>query len=282
MKRRNLLLTSSAILFVLVGSAGALSQTRAGDPPANERTDEDEQEYNPEEIGKLPAPSGAPVIVGADLPDRPAAGKGRLRLEIGGNRRWCTDPDDRVVKPPKGLTTPAGAKSRSPVYTFGYQFTIAAVSRANPAATLLLHESPVFRTATLRQAAKLGRGAKKAPSGSPVISPDAKMKPTPLVPEQPNTLVPYWQEEYRCATLAENFEFDLEPGTYDVYMAFDIMIRSGSWVHRSIGYLVDVPVDSGRETRLEGTINMSGGSRREVELLSSSVLPAAGAAAGTP
>ena len=51
------------------------------------------------------------------------------------------------------------------VYTFGYQFTIAAVERSHPDETLLLFESPVFRTAEMRQAAKLGRGQKTPPKG---------------------------------------------------------------------------------------------------------------------
>src|SRR5713226_7464557 len=50
--------------------------------------------------GAAPAPSTAAIIAPPTLPEQPAAGKGRLTILFSGNRRWCTFPDDRTVKPP--------------------------------------------------------------------------------------------------------------------------------------------------------------------------------------
>src|SRR2546428_12480151 len=60
-------------------------------------------------------------------------------------------------------------------------------------------------------------------------------------------------------------DFDLDPGTYDVYVAFDLLNREGGWVHRMSGFLTDVPVEAARRTRLDGTINYGAGVQRQGE-----------------
>jgi len=96
----------------------------------------------------------------------------------------------------------------------------------------------------------------------------------------PDTLVPRWQEEYRCVTLPERMDFDLDPGTYDIYLAFDVLSRQNSWAHRSSGYLTDVPVEKARRTRLDGLVNLGTGSERQVEIESSTIEPDTAATPG--
>jgi len=215
------------------------------------------------------APPAGPVAIQFARPDRPpGAGLGRMTLALAGNRRWCTFPDDRVVQQPQrehqGRTGPT---ARDKVYTFGYQFTIAAVERSHPDETLMLFESPVFRTAVMRPAGKVGRGSPKPTTGGPAIGSRSETVEVQLGQESPSTLVPLWQEQYRCTSVPEAFDFDLEPGTYDVYMAFDLLLKSGAWTHRSIGYATDIPVRDAQVTRVDGRVEILAGGRRTVDIV---------------
>lgn len=233
-----------------------------------------------EELAAPPTISPA-SIQASRLEGPPAAGRGRMTLALGGNRRWCTFPDDRVIQQPgTSRSNQPGVPKRDKVFTYGYQFTVAAVERSRPAETLMLFESPVFRTAFLRPAGKLGRGTPKAPTGPSVGARPDQMQLSPGK-ESPSTMVPFWQEQYRCTTVPEAFDFDLEPGTYDVYMAFDILLPSGSWTHRSIGFATDIPVAEAQVTTVEGRVEMLAGGRRTVDLLGA-VSPAAPGAAPAP
>jgi hypothetical protein len=224
-----------------------------------------------------PPPVRPPVIQAAVMPPEPAAGKGRLAIDVSGTRRWCTFPDDRVVKPPEGPKSQQTPKAeRNPIYTFGYQFSIAAVERSHPQETILLFESPVFRTAVMRQAAKLGQ--KQKPPKAPTIG--AAPDKIAVQQESPLAMVPLWMEEYRCVTMPESLAFDLDPGTYDVYMAFDILLRSGGWTHRSVGFATDVGVTEGGATRLDATVSVVAGGRRDVDLKSAAPGASAAGAAG--
>jgi hypothetical protein len=190
---------------------------------------------------------------------------------IGGNRRWCTFPDDRVVRAPQ---KPGTIQKRSEVFTFGYRFTVSAVKRGQADTPLMLFESPVFRTATWLPASKAGQSKKSGPRSPIVVSEeDRRVSKQTEPPKTPETLVPRWQEEYRCVTLPERMDFDLDPGTYDIYLAFDILNRENSWVHRSSGYLTDIPVEKARRTRLEGLVNLGAGFERQVEIQSSTIEP---------
>ena len=253
-------LIACALLLLGVSLRPAASQE-----PVTPAEPEESPQVSVEELSA--APIGPPAIQAARLDRPPSGGKGRMTLELAGNRRWCTFPDDRVVQPaqrerPKN----PGESSRDKVYTFGYKFTVAAIERSRPAETLLLFESPVFRTAYMRPAGKLGRGAPKTPTGPTVgLRPDNIEKQRGQ--ETASTPVPFWQEQYRCTTVPEAFDFDLEPGTYDVYMAFDILLKSGSWTHRSIGFATDIPVRDAQVTRVDGRVEMLAGGRRTVDLL---------------
>jgi hypothetical protein len=281
MKARRVVRAGAAWVLLILALWGGAEAQAPGTPPPEDPEEAREPALNVEALQE-PPPIRSPVFQAATLPPQPAAGTGRLNLAVGGNRQWCTYRDDRVVQPPPNVELSKGqARAVNPVFTFGYQFTIAAVARSRPAETLLLFESPVIRTAVLRQAAKLGRGAKEPPGPTIVVPAEGGLAKRPKPVEQPGALVPMWQEQYACTTLPPSFDFDLAPGAYDVYMAFDILGRSGAWAHRSVGFLTDVVVEEGRQTRLEGMVDMIGGGRRQVELLSSSLLPGAEAGAGT-
>ena len=226
----------------------------------------------------VPAPR-PPVIESAALPAAPAAGKGRMALIIGGNRRWCTYPDDRVVRPP---LKPGTVQKRGEVFTFGYRFTVSAVKRGQADTPLMLFESPVYQTATWLPASKTGESRKTGPKGPTIIAdPDRRGRQTPEPPKSPETLVPRWQEENRCVTLPERMDFDLDPGTYDVYLAFDILGRENNWAHRSTGYLTDVPVEAARTTRLDALVNIGAGSQRQVDIQGSTIETGTAASPGT-
>jgi hypothetical protein len=265
-------------LWAAVAVAAATLAAAPPDPVPTPNEDEDaEPQVNAEALSIEPANPGPPVIQAPRLNDL-AEGKGRLRLDLSGNRRWCTSPDDRVVKPPEMQRPPNAPKApRGQIYTYGYQFTIAAVARARPEVVVMLFESPVFRTAVLRQAAKLGKGSKKPP-GPATIEPEGSGTMV-RAQETPNQLIPMWQEQYRCATLQDGFDFDLDPGTYDIYMAFDTMNRSGGWAHRSIGFTTEVEVRQGLTTRLDGVVDMAAGSHRTVAIRGASLVPANGSGA---
>ncbi len=210
----------------------------------------------------------------------PPEGRGRLSITFDGNRRWCTFPDDRLQRSP--IKVPRGPKGRRDVFTFGYQFSVAAVKHSQPDTTLLLYSSAVIRTASLRQAAKLGRG--QVPGRSNTRNPNVVGGGDTLgsrrTRESPAALVPYWDEAQRCATVGEQFDFDLEPGRYDVYLSFDLMLRSGTWIHRTYAYLTDIEIAEGSRTLVDGVIDMGGGGRRDLRLRSASIgpLPEQGAA----
>src|SRR2546426_713127 len=119
--------------------------------------------------------------------------------------------------------------------------------------------------------------------GRPAITIDGNRRWGPGGPPKgPDTPVPFWHEVYRCVTMPEHMDFDLDPGTYDVYMAFDLLNRDGGWVHRSIGYLTDIRVEAARRTRLDGMINLARGADRQVELQSAAIEPEATASPAAP
>jgi hypothetical protein len=73
----------------------------------------------------------------------------------------------------------------------------------------------------------------------------------------------------------ERFDFDLDPGRYDLYISFDIRIRSGAWVQRSYAFLTGVDIREESRTLIEGVIDMRGGGRRELQLRSAAIEPLA-------
>jgi len=255
----------AGLLSLPGGSLAGEVQPEEGKVPKNKRA----KALDPEETEALqrgPVPIRPPRIG-----EQPAAGRGRLSIVFEGNRRWCTFPDDRLRRAP--IKTPGGSKRRRSVYTFGYQFSVAAVDRARPDTTLLLYSSPVITTATLRQAGKLGRGTTqgRVNTRNPVVAPDDTERRDPRDRETAASLVPYWDEAQRCATLGEQFEFDVDPGRYDLYISFDIQISSGSWVHRTYAYLTEIEVIEGSRTLVDGLMEMRGGGRRTLQLRSASI-----------
>jgi hypothetical protein len=184
------------------------------------------------------------------------------------------------VRPP---LKPGTVEKRNEVYTFGYRFTVSAVKRGQADTPLMLFESPIFRTATWLPASKMGEGRKTQPRGPIILGePDRHGMKQTEPPISPETLVPRWQEENRCVTLPEKMDFDLDPGTYDIYLAFDVLNRENAWAHRSSGYLTDVPVEVARTTRLEGVINIGAGAKRQVDIESSTLEPEPAASPGAP
>jgi hypothetical protein len=268
------------ITFVLLGAAMTAPALHADPPRVTDPVEAAPSQVDPAAMPEPPVGPSGVAIHAPLLPGLPADGKGRLDLAIGGNRRWCTFPDDRLVHPPEQRSPrSAAATIKNPVYTFGYQFTIAAVERARPGTVQMLFESPVVRTATYREAIKVGRGVSKPAAGPEIMEP-TETRPLKFQNEQPSTPVPYWQEQYRCATMPESIDFDLDPGVYDVYMAFDILLKSGAWVHRSTAFQTDVAIAAGGITRLQGAVNMAAGGRRELELRSGPAAPESGAGTG--
>jgi len=216
----------------------------------------------------VPPPARPPEILAPPMPSTPAAGKGRLAWVISGNRRWCTYPDDRLIKP---VGRPGQTEEQNEIFTFGYRFSISAVKRGNATVPLMLFESPIYRTAEWRLAAKVGPTRATGHVGPSIGLPGERSSRGKSIPKTPDALVPYWDDVYRCVTFPTRMDFDLEPGTYDVYIAFDLLNREGAWVHRMSGFLTDVPVEAARRTLLEGTINYGAGVQRQVELESSTL-----------
>jgi hypothetical protein len=234
-------------------------------PPTPEPGEEEPvaPQVDMEALATVPPPTQPLSIQSARMPEEPAAGMGRLRIDFAGTRKWCTFPDDRVVKP---QAPQEGPPARNQVYTFGYKFTVAALNRAHPSETMLLFESPTIRTAVLRQAAKLGVAKPPPANRAPTIGEPPERVMVKGKKLDPTAMVPLWQEEYRCTTLPEAFDFDLAPGTYDLYLAFDILLRSGNWAHRTIAYETDVTIGEGDTTRLQATAGIRAGGLRELEL----------------
>lgn len=249
-----------------VGST-AEEQDGDGDRPAGAATSETPK----------PPPFRPIRFQASPMPEEPAGTMGRLTLHFDGTRRWCTYPDDRIMKPPQNRPQP-GTKNRrrSQVFTFGYQFTVAAIRRGDPTRPLVLYESPLIRTASLRSAAKLGRSGKQGGVG-PGVGGGGRTVSGPRRIVSDDGLVPYWQPRYRCTILDEIFQFDLAEGTYDIYAAFDLMNRGGAWVHRTVAFIEEVPIKSGRRTLLEGRLETRGSRRRIFEFVRATI-----AEAGSP
>ncbi len=220
----------------------------------------------------MPPPVRPLEIQAPPMPAAPAPGKGRLAWVIAGNRRWCTYPDDRLIKPPERPSLTEDTK-KDEVFTFGYRFSISAVKRGNAVSPLMLFESPVYRTAEWRLASKMGLSTAPGVTGPKVGAPGQQaVRPGPSTRGY-NARVPFWNEAYRCVTLPAEMDFDLDPGTYDVYIAFDLLNREGGWAHRMNSFVTDVPIEAARRTRLDGTINTGTGVQRQVELEGSTVEP---------
>lgn len=222
------------------------------------------------------------MIQAPPAPPDPPAGKGRVSLSLEGNRRWCTFPDDRVMRPPARPAAPArrGTDRDKEIFTFGYQFVAAAVKRGAAEVPLMLYESPIFRTASWRPISKVAPQSTAKPKSGQMVAPEGTSEAPKALRSAPDRLVPYWHDVNRCATLPSTMEFDLEPGTYDLYIAFDLLNRQGGWVHRSTAYLTDVPVKARARTRVDGRIHMAGGGEREVELFAAALETAGAGATG--
>lgn len=261
----------------LLGALMAIPAPGAAQAPAPEDPPEEIQQH--QERFEALIPPARPVYFASAQPlESPAEGKGRMMISLLGNRKWCTLPDDRVVRPDPA--DPRASRTKDQVFTFGYQFTIAAIKRGEPTTPLMLYESPIIRTASWRNAAKV-----RQPDKQVIIGPGFGGGPPAGQKRgraRSDSLVPFWQEQYRCANLAENFTFDLDRGTYDVYMAFDLLNRNGGWVHRMVDYITDVDVVAGRRTVVEGRVHQGGASAREVELLSATIEEAGSPATDTP
>src|SRR2546428_431684 len=145
-------------------------------------------------------------------------------------------------------------------------------------------EHPIPPPPPPRPRAPRGRRARpRRGPARPIIAGEGDPRLSPReAPKGPDTPVPFWHEVYRCVTMPEHMDFDLDPGTYDVYMAFDLLNRDGGWVHRSIGYLTDIRVEAARRTRLDGMINLARGADRQVELQSAAIEPEATASPAPP
>ena len=167
-------------------------------------------------------------------------------------------------------------EKQTEVFTFGYNFTVAAVRRGDADTVVMLFESPVFRTASWRPASKVGTNRKTRQRGPLIVSEGQRLPRPKQIPQSPETLVPFWEPQNRCVGFPEQMEFDLDPGTYDIYAAFDLLKGDGTWVHRSTAYLTDIPVEAARRTRLDGLVNMGRGSDRQVEIMSFTLEPDSG------
>ena len=256
------------LLTTLLSTGAAAPPPGAPGPPGQVATREVPSPGAPPDAG-MPSPR-AVTFQGPRIAAAPAAGRGRLSISFDGNRRWCTAPDDRVLRPPQ-TRPPRGRDRLGEVFTFGYQFTIAAIRRGRPGEPIMLYESPVIRTAGWRLAAKIPRGSRGEAPGPSIGGEGIGARTSPN--ENPASLAPYWEEQYRCVTVGERFEFDLDPGVYDVYMAFDLLLKDGAWVHRSSGHLTDVPIEDDRHTVLDGRVHATSHESRQAELLKAALLP---------
>lgn len=258
------------VVLILLHKGEAPAGTRNVEPSATPAVDQ-----------PVPPPIRPLEIQPPPMPQAPGAGKGRLAWMIAGNRRWCTYPDDRLIKPPERPSLYEDNKKKEEVYTFGYRFSIAAVKRGDAGSPLVLFESPTYRTAEWRLASKVGLGTTPGVTGPKVGVPGQQVRKPGSMTKGYNARVPFWNEAYRCVTFPEEMDFDLDPGTYDVYIAFDLLNREGGWAHRMNSFLTDIPIEATHRTRLDGTISAGSGAQRQVELEGSTVEstgdPAAGA-----
>src|SRR5262245_10643403 len=261
-------LAVACLLGVTVAPAAPLGEEAVVPPVATPQQEAPPPQMRPPEI--------PPQI----LQPEPAAGRGRLALMIGGNRRWCTYPDDRLARPPQ---PPGTFQRRTEVFTFGYQFSVAAVKRGQADEPVMLYASPIYSTASWIAASKVGKDQKRPAPGHPMMAPEGDPAPkSKQKPTGPDTPVPMWHEQNRCVTMPERMDFDLDPGIYDVYMAFDVLSRDNAWSHRSVGYLTEIPIEAARRTRLDGTVNLGGGSDCQLEPLTSVIEPEALASPAKP
>jgi len=113
------------------------------------------------------------------------------------------------------------------ITTFGYEFTAAAIERGAPDRPIMLFESPSFapRTHAGGQARRPSRPAQGSDR-----SLDGRAAPLGArqAAQQRRDGGAAWDESDRCTTLPERFEFDLAPGTYDLFLAFDILGREAA------------------------------------------------------
>jgi hypothetical protein len=210
-------------------------------PPAEEKAPAQATPESPPATAQTPAAE----------PVDPAK-QGTLTLKLDGNRQFC------VVQNELEFSEAAHQKPRqqrnSPlITTMGYKYQIS-VSRRGASGVTKLFESPTIRTTYYEKP--------KSNEGTPQPRlPTEKDKKEAGRPFGAAKKVPRWIPDSACTTLNPEYSFSLLEGRYDVYLGFDLLAPNGHWVPLQSDFIVDLTIERGKESRVQGKVDYSAGER---------------------
>ncbi len=191
----------------------------------------------------------------APSPPEPSAStetpeQGTLVLQLDGNRRYCVKWNEIPLR--EGAVRPRHERSGPLITTYGYKYQISATRRGATGVTKLF-ESPAIRTAyNVRE-----RPPNLPPSPRLPTPEDLKAETRPPRSRESTR----WIKEHTCTDLKPEYSFPIAPGRYDVYLGFDLLVSTGSWVPLQSDYVTDVSVERDQKTRIRGRVDFSNGVR---------------------
>src|SRR5437867_920514 len=177
--------------------------------------------------------------------------QGMIELRLSGNRTFCVEWNEMDVK--EGATKPRQYRNSSVITTFGYKYQISASRKGVGGGVVKLFESNPIRTVDLKEE----RPANQFPTPHLATPQDLKRAREPWQQRK----VPRWIPGTTCTVILDSFDFPLDPGRYDMYLGFDLLLPNGRWAPLQSDFLTDVLVEKGKRTKVLGKVDNSGGVR---------------------
>lgn len=243
MSRKTTVLRAGLVLLALLVFV-SLGVTEDQAPPAAE-------EEKPAEPAADAA--AAPGSSAAAAPNAgPKEAQGTLHLKLAGNRQFCVVMNELEFSE-TSRSKPRQQRNSPLITTMGYKYQIS-VSRRGTSGVTKLFESPAIRTTYYEKP----KPANETPQPRLPTKKDTKAGARPF---GGSSKIPRWIPDSACTTLQPEYSFPLLEGRYDVYLGFDLLTPNGRWVPLQSDFIVDLPIEKGREARVEGKVDYSGGQR---------------------
>ena len=179
-----------------------------------------------------------------------SADGGTLLLSLSGNRKFCVSRNELGFS--KETLKPRDQSSGPLITTMGYKYQISVSRKGSPGVTKLM-ESPTIKTAYLEKVLK----PKEPPQPRLPTAKELKKSPTRY---GTNNAV-RWIASGTCTTLRPEYSFPLPVGRYDIYLGFDLLAVNGQWTPLESDFVTNVPVEKGKTSRVNGTVDYTNGSR---------------------
>ena len=227
------------LLALLVSASAALTDEPA--PPGPEAKP-------PADSSPVQSSTPAQDSVPPDLAER----QGTLTLALAGNRQFCVVMNELEFSG-ASPSKPRQQREAPLITTMGYKYQISVSRRGTSGVTKLL-ESPTIHTTYYEKPKPVSE------TPQPRL-PTKKDRKDATRPFGASAKIPRWIANSACTTLKPEYSFPLLEGRYDVYLGFDLLTPNGRWVPLQSDFVVDLMIEKGKEARVEGKVDYSGGER---------------------